>query len=82
MYKINYQLQESQDQMMVPQADRSYWKRLKPTLGFWLCLIVILAGFTYYRATVNYIFAPHAYLKQSSVNIGTHQIFTTIYHKL
>jgi hypothetical protein len=80
MIELNYR-QELQDQMMVHHVYRSYWKRIKPTLSFWLCLFLILAGFTYYRATVNFIFAHHTQLKQSSLNISAHQIFTTIHPK-
>jgi len=81
MNELNYQQQEILDQMTVLHIHRSYWKRLKPTLSFWLCLFLILAGFTYYRATVNFIFTPHAQFKQPSVNISTPQVITMINHK-
>jgi len=81
MNELNYQ-QELQDQMMVHHDYKFYWKRIKPTLSFWICLFLILAGFTYYKATVNFIFTPHAQLKQPSTNIITHQSFTTINHNL
>lgn len=82
MNELTYQQQILQDQIILHPIHKSYWKQIKPTLSFWLCLILILAGFTYYRATVNFLFAPHAHLKQSTVNIRIHHTFTTINHKL
>lgn len=69
MNELNYQHQQVQDFMMVHHERRSYWKRIQPTLGFWLFLFLMLAGITYYRVAVNFIFAPDAQLKQSFENI-------------
>ena len=71
MNELNYQQQHVQDNMMMHHDHRSFWKRLQPTLRFWLFLFLMLAGITYYRLAVDFMFAPHAPLKQSFENIMT-----------
>ena len=69
MDEINYQHQQVQDSILVHCGHKSYWKRIQSTMGFWLFLFLMLAGITYYKVTVNFIFSPHAHLKQSIENI-------------
>ena len=67
MNELNYQQQQVQD-MMVHHDHRSNWKRVQPTLRFWLFLFLMLAGITYYRVAVDFIFAPQENVKQTFEN--------------
>ena len=68
MNQHNDQQQEVLDQMMFNHVHRTYWKRIQPTLIFWLFLFLMLACITYYRVTVDFIFAPHAQIEQPFEN--------------
>ena len=72
MNEFRYQQQHIQHYMMIDQVHKSLWKRIQPTLGFWLFLFLMLAGITYYRVTVDFILAPHPLLNQLFENIMDH----------
>jgi hypothetical protein len=45
---------------------RPYWKELHHSLIFWVFLLLMFAGITYYIVSVDFAFAPQRQLKPAS----------------
>ncbi len=50
---------------------RPYWKRIHHTWSFWIFLLLMLVGILYYIISVDFAFAPHGQMMQSSHNSRT-----------
>jgi hypothetical protein len=50
---------------------RPYWKRIHHTWSFWIFLLLMLVGILYYIISVDFAFAPHRQIMQSSENNRT-----------
>jgi flagellar biosynthesis/type III secretory pathway M-ring protein FliF/YscJ len=51
-----------------PNRQRPYWKQIHHTWLFWVFLFLMFAGIIYYIMSVDFAFAPHKQMKQSSEN--------------